>query len=169
MSLCGTQRHTSKYHTQGRFLGHLCSRFLARFDSTRDGLEQLQSRCLGCHTSQTNTDTPPRRYGESGEYSPRGGRFVTAAYDPVRVWDSNDSHLLVDIKVHTITPDYNSGLLWFNNHLFVASNTTIKELDASTRSVVSEWPVPESDETSCIALPQHGEFIAYSTQSTVTF
>lgn len=67
MSLYGTQRHTSKYHTQGRFLGHLCSRFLARFDSTRDGLEQLQSRCLGCHTSQTNTDTPPRRYGESGE------------------------------------------------------------------------------------------------------
>ena len=103
------------------------------------------------------------------KYLPRGGRFVTAAYDPVWVWDSNDSHLLVDIKVHIITPDYNSGLLWFNNHLFVVSSTTIKELDASTGSVVSEWPVPESDETSCIALPQHGEFIAYSTQSTVTF
>ena len=74
----------------------------------------------------------------------------------------------MDIPVK-VTPSFNTGLPWFNNHLFVVSGSTIKQLEASTGSTVSKWPVPDTNNTSCIALPQHGEFIAYSTNDTVTF
>ena len=102
------------------------------------------------------------------KYSPRRDRIATATRDSVRVWDSNDGRWLVDIKVK-VTPWYNTSLLWFNDHLFVVSDGTIKQFEASTGSAVSEWPVPDSMEYSCITLPKHGEFIAYSTQRTVTF
>ena len=98
------------------------------------------------------------------KYSPQGDRIATATNDSVRVWDSNNGHLLVHIPVK-VTPFLNTGLLWLNNHLFVVSGSTIKQVEASTGSTVSEWPVPRS----CIALPQHGKFIAYSTNDTVTF
>ena len=104
----------------------------------------------------------------AARYSPQGDRIATATLFSVRVWDSKDGRLLVTIKV-TVTPWYNTGLLWFNNHLFVVSNDKIKQFEASTGSAFSEWPVPDSDEFSCIALPKQGEFIAYSTQRTVTF
>ena len=72
------------------------------------------------------------------------------------------------IKV-AVTPQLSTGLLWFNNNLFVMSDSKIKQIGASTRSAVSEWLVPERSRFSCIALPKHGEFIAYSTLRTVTF
>ena len=68
-----------------------------------------------------------------------------------------------------MTPYYNTGLLWSNNHLFAISDGKIKEIDASTGSAVSEWSVPESNYYSCIALSKHREFIAYSAKPTVTF
>jgi WD40 repeat protein len=104
----------------------------------------------------------------AAKYSPQGDRIATASTDSVRVWDSNDGRLLVDIKV-TVIPWYNTGLLWFDNNLFVVSDSKIKQIEASTGSAVSEWPVPDSDEFSCIALSKQGEFIAYSSQRTVTF
>jgi WD40 repeat protein len=70
------------------------------------------------------------------------------------------------IKVK-VTPRFNTGLLWLNNHLFVVSQTSIKQFDASTGSVVSEWPIRHSNGQSCIALPKHGQFIVYSTNHTV--
>jgi WD40 repeat protein len=104
----------------------------------------------------------------AAKYSPQGNKIATASHDSVRVWDSNNGRLLAVIKV-TVIPWYNTGLLWFNNHLFVISDSTIKQFEASTGSTVSEWPVPDSIHFSCIALPTHGKFIVYSTQRTVTF
>ena len=91
-----------------------------------------------------------------------------ATSQSVQVWDSKDGHLLVDIPAMVISW-YNNCLWWFNNHLFVVSGSKIKQLDASTGSTVSEWPVPNSDFYSCIAIPRHGKFIAYSTSRSVTF
>ena len=104
----------------------------------------------------------------AAKYSPQGDRIATTTRDSVRVWDSNDNRLLADIKVK-VTPWRNTGLLWFNNTLFVISDSKIKQFDASNGSTVSEWTVPESGGASCIALPKSGEFIAYSTWRTVTF
>ena len=103
------------------------------------------------------------------KYSPQGDRIATATFDgPVRVWDSNDGRLLVDIKV-TAIPCFNSGLLWSNDHLFVISDKKIKEFGASTGSKVSEWPVQDTDWDSCIALPKHKQFIAFSAKRTIAF
>ena len=102
------------------------------------------------------------------KYSPQGDRIATATDKSVRVWDSNDGRLLVGIPVG-VSPSRNAGLLWLDNHLFVVSGSTIKQLEASTGSTISEWPVPGSDNNSCIALPQHGKFIAYSSNDTATF
>jgi WD40 repeat protein len=107
-------------------------------------------------------------YVTAARYSPQGDRIATATGESVRVWDSNDGRLLVDIKV-TVTPLFNSGLLWSNNYLFVISDSKIKQFEASTGSTVSEWRVPDSNWRSCIALPKHAGFLTCSTQRTVTF
>jgi WD40 repeat protein len=103
----------------------------------------------------------------AAKYSPQGDRIATATLKCARVWDSNEGRLLVEIEV-TVTPWFNTGLLWFKDNLFVISESKIKQFKASTGSAVSEWPVPSSIGFSCIALPKHGKFIAYSTQRTVT-
>ena len=60
------------------------------------------------------------------------------------------------------------GLLWFKNHLFVkVQDSKIKQIDASTGSTISEWSVPP-DDYSRIALPQHGQFLAYSSRDNIT-
>ena len=104
----------------------------------------------------------------AAKFSPQGDRIATATPDSIRVWDSKDGRLLVDIKVG-VTPLFDTGLLWSNDHLFVISDGKIKQINASTGSVVLQWPLPESDHYSCIALPKHGEFVAYTTERTVTF
>ena len=106
----------------------------------------------------------------AAKYSPQGDRIATATEKSVRVWDSNDGRLLVDIPVY-VAPRFNTALLWSKNHLFVVSGSTIKKLEASTGLTVSEWPVATNviDNDSHILLPQHGEFVAYSTNRAVTF
>ena len=108
----------------------------------------------------------------AAKYSLQGDRIATATFESVRVWDSNDGRLLVGVPV-TVIPLFSNGLLWSNNHLFVVSDSTIKQLEASTGSTVSEWPVTSSEYVSCITLPQHdnvnGEFFAHSTNDAVTF
>ena len=105
----------------------------------------------------------------AAKYSPEGDRIATANLVSVRVWDSNDGCLLVDIRVGVTPRQCNTGLLWLDNHLFVLSRRKITQFESSTGSAVSEWPVPGGEDHSCIALPKHGEFIAYSTRRTVTF
>ena len=110
-----------------------------------------------------------KHYVIAAKYSPQGDRIATATRDgSVRVWDGNDGRLLVDINVK-VTPGYNTGLLWFHDHLLVVSDHEIKEFDAYTGSTVSESPVRNSNYLSCIALPKHRAFIACSIDDTVTF
>ncbi|KAN0078114.1 WD40-repeat-containing domain protein [Tylopilus felleus] len=90
---------------------------------------------------------------KEAKYSPQGDRIATASCNSVRVWDSNDGHLLTAIDVeHTAWFTSTTGLLWFNDHcLFVHSGSTIKQFDASTGSTTSEWPVPNHTGT-CLVL-----------------
>ena len=107
----------------------------------------------------------------AAKYSPQGDRIATATHEFVRVWDSNDGRLLMDIPV-TVTQYYNARLLWSNNHIFfISDKKTLKQFEASTGLAVSEWPIDTTTFLlgSCIALPQHGAFIAYSIDDTVTF
>ncbi|KAF8547212.1 hypothetical protein OG21DRAFT_1472561 [Imleria badia] len=104
----------------------------------------------------------------AAKYSPQGDRIATATSASIQLWDSNGGNLLVDTPAW-VTPVFNTGLLWFKNRLFAISNSTIKEFDIFSGSMVSERPVSASNHVSCIALPQHAEFIAYSTNDTVTF
>ena len=104
------------------------------------------------------------------KYSPRGNYIVTATREgPIHVWDSSDGHLIVEIKVE-VTLWWNKGILWFNDHLLVVSGGKIKQLDASTGSPVSEWPVGGNYYYSepNIALPKHKEFITYSTHHSLS-
>ena len=93
---------------------------------------------------------------------------MTATFDSVGVCDSNDGHLLMQIRIK-VTPSLNTGLLWSNKYLFIISDSKINQFEASTGSPGSEWPAPDINHTSCIALPEHGDFIAHSTKRTVMF
>ena len=106
----------------------------------------------------------------AAKYSPQGDRIATATDVAIQVWDSNNGRLLADIPVK-VDPAFNTGLLWSNDHLFVISGSAIKQFEASTGSIISEWELPatRTENTSGITLPQHQEFIAYSTERTVTF
>ena len=105
---------------------------------------------------------------KGAKYSPQGERIATATNKSVRIWDSNDGRLLVRIKVEVRGT---RGLVWCNNHLFVlAEGHTIKQFDAATGSIVSEWSIPDQvDSSSWIAMPQHGKFIAHSARKNITF
>ncbi|KAF8119884.1 hypothetical protein EV363DRAFT_1440067 [Boletus edulis] len=99
----------------------------------------------------------------AAKYSPDGTRIATATRQSVQVWDSGDGQLLFDISL-----GYTKSLLWFENHLCVISGTQIKRFETSTGTEVSRWTVPWDGSSSCIVLPRHGEFIAYSSGNTVT-
>ncbi|KAF8139668.1 WD40-repeat-containing domain protein [Boletus edulis] len=105
----------------------------------------------------------------AAKYSPQGDRIATATQKSLRVYDSNDGRLLVNIQVQITTHRYNTSLVWSNNNVFVVSDGKIKQIDASTGSQVSEWPVPDLSALPCITVPQHGGFIACTANQTVTF
>ena len=110
-----------------------------------------------------------RGWVKTTKYSPLGDRIATATHEgSVRVWDSDDGRFLVDIDVKLI-PLFNTGLLWFNDHLLVISHQKIEEFDVSIGSKVSEWPVPVTNDFSSIVLPKNERFIAFSARSTITF
>ena len=104
----------------------------------------------------------------AARYSPQGDRLATATQNSVYIYDTSDGGLIVDIKA-TVLPYYNTGVLWFNNDLLVLSDSKIVQVEVSTGSPVGEWPVPDTKHSSCIALPKHGKFVAYSTDRTVSF
>ena len=130
-------------------------------DTTRVWHLATRQQALGLHHERGTT-------AHTVKYSPQGDRIATATCKSVRVWDSTDGRLLVSIEIE-VTSDYKTGLLWFNDHLFVVSKNKIKEFDASTGSPVTEWSVPDSHHFSCIILPKHNRFIAYFANDIVTF
>jgi WD40 repeat protein len=142
-------------------------------DSTRLLVASRNCRAIVWDIATRKLVVGPLRHERAvraAKFSPQGDRIATATLESVRVYDGNDGRLLVDIPATlAVTPWFNTSLLWSKAHLFVISDTKIKHIEASTGSSVSEWPVSESNEFSWIALPQHREFIAYATNSTVTF
>ena len=98
------------------------------------------------------------------KYSPHGDRLATANHESVRIYDSDGYRLLVDIPINV-----SFGFLWLEAYLFVSSDNKIKQIEASTGSEVSEWLVPGTNGSGRIALPTHGEFMAYSRDCTITF
>jgi len=104
----------------------------------------------------------------AAKYSPQGDRIATATKDSVRVYDSNDGRLLVEIKV-TVATLFNTGLLWSDNYLLVISDGKIKQLETSTGSVILEWPVPGTVSSPRIAMMKYGEFVTCSAKRTLTF
>ena len=116
-----------------------------------------------------------QNYVMAAKYSPRGDRIATVSFESVRVWDSNDGCLLVDIDAEE-NSYFTNGLLWSNDHLFVVSDINFEEFDrkfekfdASTGSKDLEWPVRDTNVYWSIALPKHEQFIAFSAKRTVTF
>lgn len=103
----------------------------------------------------------------AARYSPQGDRIATATWESIRVYDSNDGHVLGDYPVTLST----HHLVWLDDsHLLVVSDEdTIKQLDASTGSTVLEWTDPHRRSISCIVvLPRHGRStVAYSADGTV--
>lgn len=76
------------------------------------------------------------------KYSPQGDRIATATVDYVRVYDSNDGRLLVDVNV-TVTAWSNRGLLWSNNQLFIVSNKL--KHPPGQRSQSGRFAIPRRD------------------------
>ena len=124
---------------------------------------------LGTH-KQVQTFTHDLIEVTAAKYLPEGDRIATATRgDFVRVYDTKSGRLLTQNKA-TFPSILQTGILWFNTYLVVVSDHTIKQFDASTGSLVSEWPVPDTNNyASCISLPKHGEFIAYATNQIVSF
>lgn len=94
------------------------------------------------------------------KYSPQGNRIATANGYSLKIWDSGDGRLILDLRVGA------TEVLWqCNDHLFVVSSreygavTVYQHIDASTGAILAEWP---AERNTCIATPKHGEFIAYT-------
>ena len=101
----------------------------------------------------------------AAKYSPQGDRIATATDESVRIWDSKDGRVLVNVKVQAKGC---RSLPWCNNHLFVQTNDgKIKQIDAADGSTVSEWSASRAP-WPCIALPQHGKFVACSAEKAIT-
>ena len=101
----------------------------------------------------------------AAKYSPQGDRIATATHESVRVWDSKDGRLRLDVAVQV---GWVRNLLWCKDHIFVRTKrNTIKQINAVTGSTVSEWSVPGA-QWPRITLPQHGKFIACSADKAIT-
>ena len=102
----------------------------------------------------------------AAKYSPNGDRIATATRDSIRIYDSSKGHVDIPVQVST---RYNTGLLWFNNDLFVISDSKIKQIQIDTSTGPTIRESPDASNISCIAIPSHGEYIACSANRTITF
>ena len=166
---CGTPRHTKQSGSTGRIpVTSTLSISLRIRQNSFQGPRIAQPQLGISRVAKKIWTLRHAQFVIAAKFSSDGDRLATATYEgSVRVSD-NHGHLLVDIPV-TVTPWHNNGLLWFNNHIFVIFDNTIKRLDASTGSTVSEWPVPNSNIHLCVVIPRHGKFIACSTSRSITF
>ena len=79
----------------------------------------------------------------AAKYSPHGERIATTTRDAVRVWDSDDGRLLVDIPLKA-TP-WRNVLCSMSQNVVVLSDDRTKQTDPSVKSITSEWSIPGSE------------------------
>ena len=106
------------------------------------------------------------------KFSPNGRVIATATGNSVRVYDSRNGRLLVDVPIEGVPAwsDSNS-LAWASDakQLFALSDDgNIHRLDASTGTTLSKWPIHSSKDARCIALASNGALIAASAGSSVS-
>ena len=109
------------------------------------------------------------------KFSPDGRLLATAserndAQDSLRIYDSQNGHLLLDVPIKT-TYSFNQSVAWSSNseRLFALSrDRKIYCLDAFTGKTLSRWPI-HGNEAKCIALSSDSAVIAASSDSSVSF
>ena len=107
------------------------------------------------------------------KFSPDGRLIATATRvrDSVRVYDSQNGHLLVDVPIQVFS-SFNQSLTWARDgkQLFALSRDgNIHCLDPSRGITLSKWPIHSSNGAECIALESNGTWIATSAGSSVSF
>lgn len=135
----------------------LWGRFFTAVSASRHRFHQWLCRCLGQHDWKTSTNIPPPSRSDCCK--------ILATE---RSCCDGPSGCHPGLGQQCVVLLFNAGLVWFrNSNLLVLSDKKINKFDASTRKMVLEWPVPDTDCFSCIALPTCGEFITCSSHHTV--
>lgn len=108
------------------------------------------------------------------KFSPSGDRIATATWehDSIRLYDSSNGQLLVDIPDRVSSP-YNTSLAWSNDGrlLFIASRAGKIKCFHVSGSFLSwtEWDVQADNQPVCIALASNGKFIASASSRFISF
>ena len=107
------------------------------------------------------------------KFSPDGRLIATATlgHNSVRIYDSQDGHLLVDFSIQ-VPSNNNQSLAWVSdsNQLFALSQDgNIHCVDVSTPTTLFKWPIHSNNSPRCISLASNGTFIAASDDSSVSF
>ena len=107
------------------------------------------------------------------KFSPDGRLIATATWkrNSVRVYDSQNGHLLVDVPIQ-VNSALNQSLAWAidGKQLFALSHDgNIHCLDPSRGTTLSKWPIHSSKNVTCIALESTSTLIAASADSSVSF
>ena len=103
------------------------------------------------------------------KFSPDGRFIATATVEFLRIYDSYNGNLVVNVPIN-VSFSLNCSLAWSSNskHLFAVSSGNITCLDASTGATLSQWVI-HGDEYNRIALAGDSAFIAASSDSSVSF
>jgi len=109
----------------------------------------------------------------AAKFSPDGHLIATATCDrdSVRVYDSQDGRVKVDIRVK-VGSALNQSLAWASDsrRLFaLSSDSYVHHVDVSTNTTLSRWRIHSSNNPRCVALVGNGTFIAASAASSVSF
>ena len=105
------------------------------------------------------------------KFSPNGCLVATATWkrDSVRVYDSQNGHLLFQVPVNSTS---NQSLAWASDskQLFALSRDgNVHCLVVSAETTLSKWAIHSSDNPRCIALASNSRFIVASANSSVSF
>ena len=110
------------------------------------------------------------------KFSANGSRIAISPYaqSSVRIHDTQNGHLLVDIPVRLSSSgnEPTVPLAWPSDdrQLFVISHDgNIQCFDASSGSLLSQWPIHSRCNPASIVLSNSGKFIAASADSSISF
>ena len=109
------------------------------------------------------------------KFSQNGDLIATATWwkESIRVYDSWEGHLLVDVPIR-VNSYGNQSLAWLPNStllLALSFDGDIKCFDVSTRSMRCRWPIYTggNNVTKCMVVANSGKFVAVSAHSSVFF